>query len=750
MIISSLVFLVGAGSLFLLPQLPSGLLVAGLILLGSLLFWFKRASYPLMIFIVGFSYAWLNAHFALESQLPEKFSNKVIKLEGVISNVPQKSINRTKFNLKIENASIADNKLKLKHVKLSWYNNAPDLQQGQKLSLHAKLKRPHGSFNNSGFDYEKWLLSNRIDASGYVKDKMPYQISQADDLNLSNIINRLREHTKANYLHHAKNYPLLTALLLGDRSSMTEQHWQILRKTGTSHLMAISGLHLGLVALAVLWLARKILIYLGNSWLALNSLYFATLIALAVALFYAVLAGFSIPTQRAFIMLLLAGIALISIRPSSKSNLFALALIICLMIDPFYLLSAGFWLSFMAVFWLLIMPKVKNWWLMLLIMQFILGLGLLPVLSILGFGASIIAMPANLIALPVVSFIVLPSLFLGFVFSYFDFSIWLLFVADETLSLLWNYLDYISRLPNVFYQLAQITLWQAIIASIGLVILILPKNFPLKLLGLLLFLNIFVPKSNGLAQQQVKITVIDVGQGLSVLVETQNHNLLFDVGAKSYLSPSVFTYTIKPLLINKNIATLDKLIISHADNDHSGGFNDVLNDFEVLDILSSTPKLFKNSRLCTPQVWTWDQVNIELLHPGLNSKLKGNDASCVLHITNENYSMLLTSDIEYKGEIELMKNQPKLFADVLLVPHHGSKTSSSEQLLESLKPKFGIIPSGYHNRFKHPHKIVVNRLKRHNIELSIIGNSGAVEVLFKDKLQIIKYRQQFGKFWHLD
>jgi competence protein ComEC len=314
------------------------------------------------------------------------------------------------------------------------------------------------------------------------------------------------------------------------------------------------------------------------------------------------------------------------------------------------------------------------------------------------------------------------------------------------LGLLWDYLKFIGRFDLIWLPAPGLV---EILATVtGLVLLLLPLRFPLKSLGVLLLLGSFIPKFNQIDKGVAHITVLDVGQGLSVLVQTQNHKLLFDTGAKYPESEGLFKMAVLPVLIDNNIASLDRFIISHADNDHSGGYQDAIESMRIRDILSSSPDKFAASRACRPQSWRWDQVQFDILHPGVEGKFKGNNSSCVVKITTSGASFLLLSDLESRGEKALMENAD-IRADAFLVGHHGSKTSSTPELLAKLKAKYAVISAGFYNRYHHPHPSVIKMLKHFDLQIFNTAKSGALEIIAGDGINIREYRREYGKPWHI-
>ncbi|MEO1917304.1 MAG: DNA internalization-related competence protein ComEC/Rec2, partial [Candidatus Thioglobus sp.] len=277
-----------------------------------------------------------------------------------------------------------------------------------------------------------------------------------------------------------------------------------------------------------------------------------------------------------------------------------------------------------------------------------------------------------------------------------------------------------------------------------------PKGLKLRLLSVpILALMLLVPNEK-IAQNTALITILDVGQGTSHVVQTQNHTLLFDTGARYPSGFNLGGSVINPFLKAKQINVLDKVIVSHADNDHIGGLADVLQAFKVKEILTSTPnKITRQSSLCyAGQQWRWDGVLFEILSPTKNTRLKGNNASCVLKVSTDQFSVLMSSDIEKKAEKQLVKHQQeKLNSDILLSPHHGSKTSSTQAFLDAVSPSIIIISSGYQNRFNHPAKQVTDRYKANKIKSINTNCAGQINIKLGAEISINEYRKDHARYY---
>lgn len=567
----------------------------------------------------------------------------------------------------------------------------------------------------------------------------------------------------------------MQALTIGHKSNISTRQWQVLRNTGTSHLMAISGLHIGLVAGLVFFLVRKLV----PVWLLRfsSAAQFAAIISLLVAGFYALLAGFSVPTQRAFIMLLVFMSAILLKRPAFSINTLSLALIAVLLINPVSVLSVGFWLSFVAVIIIALVSssrietkpgiqasRLPGWlsgWVKGIRIQWLIALGMLPLSVLLFQQGSIISPIANMLVIPLVGMLVVPMALIASFTSVFsaEISSWLFTQASMLLSFVWLLLDWLAQSPFASWQRSAVPMQQSILALSGGLLLLMPRGFPLRYSGIILLLPMlfYVPAKP--ARGDFWITVLDVGQGLSVLIETSEKALIYDTGARFSDRFDIGQRVVIPYLQYIGVQQIDTLMISHGDNDHAGGADSILQMAKVKKVLGEADAIKSHQQdgvmalPCKAGIsWSWNMVSFEVLHPQKKYS-KTNNRSCVLKVWNDQYSLLLTGDIELKAEKHLLKQQQgKLTVDVLLVPHHGSNTSSSANLLEALKPGMAIVSAGYNNRFGHPTQKVLRRYSQLGIRVLNTAYDGAIQIKFEqsasnEPLQALRQRKR-DHYWN--
>ena len=723
-------------------------------------------------------FLWVVAHgfWVLSSELPDELLKKDILVSGKISSLPDIDKTRARFILDVD--SVTYNTVHIegpKRIRLNWYGRTPEIHAGQQWQLLVRLKPSHGMLNPGGVDYEKWLFERGIRATGYVrKSENNILLHEANILS----INHLRENLKTiiqKFLPDSEFRGLVLALAIGDKSEINDEQWQVLTATGTNHLVAISGLHIGLVAGGVYFiflfflkqvLFKQVLVRkIRRLFLMIPAHKAAAIMALIAAFAYAMLAGFAIPTQRALVMIAVVMLGVLLNKRFSYIQIISFALLVVLLIDPFSVLSAGFWLSFIAVAAILyamqgrLMPD-GMWWQWGRI-QWIVSLALAPVLIFYFQSFSIVSPLANIIAVPWVSFVTVPLLLAGVLFSFIEpVGQGLVFLANFSLDGLWRVLEYFSEMKFSQWQQFVPQTWTLFPAFIGIMLAIAPRGFPVRYLSIVFLLPLFLVKPEKLELNEMQFTLLDVGQGLSTVVQTRNHVLVFDTGPKFRSGFNTGDAVVLPFLKNSAVDKLDILMISHGDNDHIGGVQSILDNIPVDNIISGDMEVdvIKNNdqiniKPCVIGMsWRWDGVEFELLHPtGSDFIEKGNNGSCVLRVSVAGQVFLLTGDIEKKSETYLIKTQPdKIRANVMVAPHHGSNTSSTSAFIKAVKPDWVLFPAGYANRFKHPTKKVLKRYVESEVDYLITGNQGAISFNVNDvgRVSISTFRQENKRFWH--
>lgn len=752
----ALVFLAGVCVLQIQPDLSlpiwSDASLTALLPLCLWLFYRCPSRRLILALCIGYLWALLFAHHYLQQRLPEDMAGDDFYVQGrvvdVVAGYNQSGHKQTlRFNFLLESyldKSVSSLQQLPRKVRISWYSAAERLWPGELWRLKIRLKPPHGMLNPGGFDYEKWLYQQGIHATGYVRNSKNNQRISAGALNFDRLRQQLNDQLAQ--IGDGQYKGLLQALTTGYKSNISPQQWQVMLVTGTSHLMAISGLHIGLVAGMVFFLGARIVPVCALRRLSKQQL--AAVMSLMAAGLYAALAGFSIPTQRAFVMLLVMLLAVVFRRPAFSLNTLSISLIAVLLVNPASSVTAGFWLSFSAVLLIGLMIggqiSTRQRWLQGIRLQWLIALSMLPLTLLLFQQASLLAPLANMLMIPLVGFVVVPLLLLGSLLSLISVALAhsLYSVANEALALGWQCLGWLSALPGASWQSPGVPFFYGVLALLGGILLISPRGFPLKPLGTIMLLPVLLFKPARPLPGDFSVQILDVGQGLSVLVQTHAHTLLYDVGAKQSERFDMGKLVVVPSLRFQGIDELDLLILSHKDNDHAGGANEVLDKLKIKQLyISGIAEDYRLRRGSTPQVceagqqWVWDEVHFQMLHPQADQTYhKTNNQSCVLKVSNQFSSLLLTGDIEQRVEQQLLQlYQAELQADVILVPHHGSNTSSSLHWLQQIEPTLAIVSAGYMNRFRHPTAKVATRYHAEHVKLLNTARQGGISLRFKQQ-----------------
>ncbi len=617
--------------------------------------------------------------------------------------------------------------------------------------------------NPGGMDYEKWLFSQRIRATGYVRTKAGYSLISSNWSDYP--LQRLRQNLRLKLKSLLPDHPvqgIVSALVLGYRDDITPEQWDVFRQTGTNHLVAISGLHIGLVAGLVFLLTRWIWARLGHLPLRLSAPQAAAILAFSSAAIYAALAGWSLPTQRALIMVGLVMLALVLKRHVQPLHGLSVALLLVLLHDPMAVSSPGFWLSFGAVSLIFLGMHGRHngipWWDKWFRVQWVVGLGLIPFLLLFFQQSSLISPVANFIAVPVVSLLVVPSLLCGVMLSGLSTaaSAGLFNLGASMLDYLVTALAWFGDLPFASWTSVVPNSLVLILSILGVLAFMFGTVRSARWLGMVILLPLVFQQTARPGRGEVHFTLLDVGQGLSAVVQTQNHTLVFDTGPRFSNSFDTGSAVVLPYLNRRHIKSIDMLLVSHGDNDHIGGVKSLLENIAVSQVYSSAPVLLDNGvalRCERGRAWHWDGVRFQILHPESINKLeKENNQSCVLMVKSEFGTILLPGDIEREAEYQLLEAYPEqLRADILVAPHHGSKTSSTEAFIKAVQPEFVLYPTGYRNRYRFPYHKVVKQYAVAGASQFETARHGAIIFKLdanggKSRPQLARYAQQ--RYWH--
>ena len=782
--LASLGFLAGvlaSQTLAVLPQKEWSLLI---IVLFPLVFRFPAFRVVLCI-LLGFLYSVFIAHDKLAGQISPALEGQDLLITGTVASVPDANAQRSRFLFDVSDLSefpvknknsstqIIKNGTIPKRLRLAWYRNAAEIHAGQRWQLVVRLKHPRGFSNPGGFDYEAWLYQQGIHATGYVRGNSTtkkYNKLLGHNDQWFYEIHRFRGYL-VSQIHEAlpnSGYRgLITALLVGHRQDITKSQWSVLTATGTNHLMAISGLHIGLVAGMIYWLAGLIWRRIPRAVLYLSAPRAAAGCALLAAVIYAALAGFTLPTQRAVIMISIVMFAIWSQRDVNPSQILSLALLAVLLYDPTSVISGSFWLSFGAValiFYTMVgRLQVKNWWWKWGRVQWVTAVGLFPVLLYWFQQVPLLSPVANFIAVPLVSFVTVPLTLCSGVFL----LIWpglahgLLTAAAGSLQLLWPLLQGLAAADRLLWYSSQPPVWTLLPALLGIAWLLAPKGMPARWLGIFWLLPLALFPREEIDSGTVKLTILDVGHGLASVVQTRNHVLVYDAGPRYSAGFDAGDAVVVPFLRWEGIESIDRLILSHDDVDHIGGYQSIARQIAIADtMMSSNVQLPDRGRegdshLCLAGgSWTWDGVLFRILHPknGFQDE-RDNNMSCVVQITTQTDKILLTGDIERRVETELVKyfapDDDNLRAGVLVVPHHGSRSSSSETFLQAVKPDYAVISVGYKNRYGLPKAEVLQRYRDIGARIMQTSSLGAITLMVgaEKGVRFASHREYSRRYW---
>jgi competence protein ComEC len=715
---------------------------------------------------LGFYLAAWQAHQRLAVGLPDEWQGRDIAVVGVVAELPRAHERGLRFAFDVERTLTPQVSVP-RHILLSTYRDDKsqplDLHAGERWQLTVRLKQPHGTANPHGFDFEEWALERDIRAVGYVHNK-------GDNARLDELANGLgyrietwREAVRdkfATTLGGAPYAGVLAALAVGDQHSIPPEQWQVFTRTGVNHLMSISGLHItmlaGLAFAAVYWLWRRSVRL--TLWLPARKA--AATIALLVAVGYALLAGFAVPAQRTVYMVGAVAAALWLNRNFSLGQLLSVALLGVLIPDPWAIISPGFWLSFGAVALILYVTAHRTGhrtvWKEYAAVQWAMTVGLTPLLLTLFQQVSLVSPVANALAIPLVSLVVVPLALLGAALPV-ELPLWLAHIAIDGAI---RFLEWLNGLPQAVWTQHAPPVWTIAAAVLGAFWLLLPRGFPARWLGLPLMLPMFLNAPEPPAPGTLRLTVFDVGQGLAVAAQTRNHALLYDTGPDFGGEADSGNRILVPALRAMGIDRLDGLMLSHDDLDHTGGTASVMEAMPVGWLsapMSAEHALLRQAseaRRCEDgQAWEWDGVRFEVLHPGpaqaSGGKPHDNDRSCVLRISAGGHHVLLAGDIEKDSERRLLGlHGDKLPATLLVVPHHGSRSSSGFGFVAATLPDYAVFTVGYRNRFGHPKEEIVQRYADSGALLLRSDEDGALLAeMNAEEIHVRRYRQSHARYW---
>ena len=649
-------------------------------------------------------------------------------------------------------------------LRLTWYDAPASLAGGDAFKLNVRVRSPHGARNPGGFDYEQWLLVNGYGATGYVRGAVPLP-ARSD---LAALWLKFRATLAARLVAavpHADGAALITALALGERYLFSDQHWSDFRRTGTSHLVAVSGMHVALLGVLAFVAVRRVWLRLPMPVAAFDLEAAATVSVVATA-YYAALTGFAVPAERSVLMIAVALLVLVSRRRVGAWQVLAATLLVVLIVDPFASLAASFWLSFVAVAILLALEgprrlreyvddRRRRAWAAtraFVALQWSIGVALLPLTAWYFGEISAVGPLVNLVAIPLFNLVLVPLTVLASVAFSFEP---LVAIATPAVALLGQLESVVVAALHAAASAPGAALpvplppWPAFaLAALGVAFAVGGQALPGRRLAWLAIVPMFVPAIAVPSAGEVHAMVLDVGQGLAVLVETRSHRLLFDAGPAFRSGFDSGADIVLPALAANGRRGLDLLIVSHADNDHAGGAAAIVAAFPSVAVLHGPDITKLRGDTCERgQSWQWDGVDFRMLHPAPEFSPRGNDSSCVLKITAAGGSLLIAGDVERRGETAVLEAEPGA-TDVVVVPHHGSATSSSPALVAALGARHAVVSAGFANRWGFPKPEVAARWRQGGAAVVVTADAGAVGIdLTRDGVAIEAEREVRHRYW---
>ena len=779
-------FAIAVGAAQLIPQLPTRALSSGAFVLAlSVGVWqlarpWRTGIVPLLCvaLALGSSYTWLRADLRMSHYLSTEWEGRDIELVGIIDELPHADAQGVRFAFAVEKV-LTPLATVPSRIALGWYKASikelqgeplPTLHAGERWQLTVRLKRPHGYANPNGFDVEAWMLENELRATGSVRGDEPNRRLTANAGRPIDYVNQLRDRIRERMRQTLVDKPyagVLIALAIGDQRAISDTDWALFNATAVSHLLSISGAHVTLFATWVAWLVFALWRRSPRLMSHMPAQQAAAIAAAVIAVAYAVLSGFAVPAQRTCYMLLTGALALSLRRSLSPWLILAWALVVVLVIDPWAVLAVGFWFSFSAVAMLMYVTVgrvgERPWWHTLLVTQAAVTFGLVPLSVALFQQVSLVGPIANAVAIPLVTMLVVPLTL-----------IWMLIPIDAVLAIAHQFiawlalgLQWLMTWPAPLWTQHAPPWWTVALALLGSLLLLAPRGWPHRWLGVLWCVPLFVITPERPVVGEFKLTILDIGQGTAAVVQTANHTLVYDTGPKWTDSTDAGSRLIAPYLRALGSSRIHGLVVSHLDIDHSGGARSLLNGvpvdwmltsvFAEAEIVKTAEKRGTQALACVAgQTWTWDEVRFDVLHPDAanygEAKLKTNDRSCVVKVSTKKFSALLTADIETVSEAAIVARytaqSEALRSDVLMMPHHGSLTSSTPEFIDAVAPKLAVINAGYRNRFGHPRDRVLARYAERNVPVLRTDWHGAITINSVEGLaSVVKTREARQRYW---
>ena len=731
MVLAACAFLAGCCSLLVLAELPCGEGIAAAVGLAAVLAVTLRA-WPILALALGFAAAWWDVSARLNERLDPSLEGRTMTVRGTVCSVPQLRSGSVRFRL----ATVPADGIP-PHVELTWYDPLWQPLPAERLELDVRLRRPRGFSNPGGMDQEARLLREGIGATGYVRAASRHGRRWRDVLQRPVLVARGEIYDAIRVALGARPATgIVAGLAVGLQDALSREQWRALARSGTSHLMAISGMHIGMLAVVAAWFAARVQRWRQRRG-ALGSQRDAAVTAGALtALGYALLAGWSVPTQRTVIMIGLAAAALRLRRRVGAADALAFGALAVLVSDPLAPLAVGFWLSFVAVAVILFVgtghvraPGVLAGFTRV---QMAVTIGLVPVLAGAFGSLSLVSAAVNAAAIPLYTLVIVPAILVATTLTLIapDAGAAALGAVAALIEFTWSLIEVPAGWSHATWGTASLPVagWLALV--IGAVAALAPLPAPGRIAGLIMVVALGAWRAPPPVPGAVRVAFLDVGQGLAVVVQTRRHVLVYDTGPAFRSGTDTGLLVVEPYLRSRGVRTVDMLVASHDDGDHAGGAASLQQLLSVRELVASGHALdpLGHVRPCRAgQNWNWDGVRFDWLHP-VEPLLPGdNDRSCVLAIRAASRLIVLTGDVEKVAEQQLLERWLPGPADILVVPHHGSRTSSSAGFAAATRPRWAVVSAGHRNRWGFPAPAIVERWRASGAEVVLTSDSGAVE-----------------------
>lgn len=740
------------GGILTVALLPS-LTYAALLALLLLLLRFKRLRQSLLFYLLGVAVAAIWGAWQLHHRLPSSPQAQDLQISGLVDSLVQHDDQRQVFELAVLTVeSDLPTHQRLRRIRLSVYHTDIRFGFGDEIKAVIRLRAPRGLHNPEARDTERYYLASGLDARGYIRTLVKHK--PAESFGVGVVRMRVKNWLHEQFEPQAAN--TLSALIIGDRTGLDDQHWEWLRRTGTAHLLVVSGLHIAVMATLGWLFGRLIAVPLQLcGWMGCSR-WLPTAAALLLATLYAALAGWGLPVQRAWLMLVVFLLGNWQLLSLSGWQRLKLSLLVIVSVQPLAILEPGLWLSFGAValiLWQLQQRRQQplscvwlrlpgEWWRLQLTL--FAGMSLVMVMNFNQLSPAGIVM--NLIAVPWISATIwaLPVLLL-LVLQWPDAAT----LLNWNLEMIWGLLQWAAQIPGLLLQVGRPSLTLLVLAILGSAIILLPLPFRIRAIALLPCLPLLALPVSQPSRGHFNAWVFDVGQGQAILIETAEGRLLYDTGPGFGNGRSAFAYTVEPYLRSQARPELEWVVVSHADADHSGGFAALRQGYAIGTLLGGEELPNVQVQECRSGSWQIGDISFTLLDPfGDYADLSSNDRSCVLRVSNGRCSLLLTGDLSQSGEYRLLSSGQVEPVTWLVAGHHGSRDSTAGALLDYAMPEHVVISAGYGNRFGHPHADVIERIENREIPWSSTARQGAL--LLKadnDSCSVISHRELKKRYW---